>query len=145
MNEVKLSGRVGKIDIQYKETGTVITQVSIGMPNGKTNSEGKKLYDNFWITFFNTKKGNTAEDIAETVKEGDYIRIEGSLKMDVFKPDGADKPKYTMKILGWGFCKIVYDEATKKYVDVKDEGAANEQPGNQQAEPPMCDDEEIPF
>lgn len=144
MNEFKLSGRVGKIDIQYKETGTVITQVSIGVPNGKTNSEGKKLYDNFWVTFFNTKKGTTAEDLAEKVREGEYIRINGSLSMNAYKPDGAEKTQYTMKLLGWGFHKIVFDEATRKYVDVNDGngGQSDEQQANEQS---VDNDEEIPF
>jgi len=146
MNKFELLGRVGKVDITYKESGTCFTQISIGVTNGKKNTEGKKLYDNFYITFFNTKNSNTAERLAEEVKEGDYIRVEGKLTDNVYTPQGAEKPKHSLQLIGWGFCKVVFDEATRKYVDVKKEdGVANEEKTEQPKETTIADDEEIPF
>lgn len=146
MNEFNLLGRVGKIEITYKENGTCLTKVSIGVPNGKVNTEGKKLYDNFWITFFNTKNSNTAELIAEEVKEGEYIRVHGKLVDNVYTPQGADKPKHSLQLLGWGYCKVVFDEVTRKYVDVKkDDEVSNEEEKRQPSEPVQANAEEIPF
>jgi single-stranded DNA-binding protein len=139
MNEFKLLGRVGKIDINYKDNGTCYTQVSIGIPNGKKNDDGKKLYDNFFVTFFNTKTAPTAENIAEDVKEGDYIRVNGKLTDNVYTPKDADKPKHSLQLIGWGYCKVVFDEQQKKYVDVKKEAE------NDAAKEPEPSEEDIPF
>lgn len=114
MNEFKLLGRVGKLDMEYKDTGTVITKISLGVKNSK------KEWENFWITFFNKKNYNTAEILGDTVKEGDYIRVEGKLIINKYTPQGADKPKFSMQLLGWGFKKVIFDEATRKYVDLED-------------------------
>lgn len=113
MNEFKLLGRVGKLDIEFKDNdkGTVIATISLGVKNAKGE------YENFWITFFNTKKKDLAEILADTVKEGDYIRVNGKLSINKFTPDGADKPKYQMRLIGWGFKKVRWDEEKRTYVD----------------------------
>jgi single-stranded DNA-binding protein len=106
-NKLYLLGRVGKIDIEYKENGTILTTISLGVKNYK------KEWENYYITFFN----DTAERLAEDVKDGDYIRIDGSLGIDKFTPKGSEKPVYKIKITGWGFKKVEYDKEQKKFID----------------------------
>jgi single-stranded DNA-binding protein len=110
-NEVKLLGRVGKIEIEYKENGTVITTVNLGVKNRK------KEYDNFYITFFNTKNKDTAELLADQVKEGDYIRITGELTVDKFTPKNSDKAVYKTKLIGWGYKKVRWNDEKRTFVD----------------------------
>ena len=110
-NEVKLLGRVGKIEIEYKENGTVITTVNLGVKNRR------KEYDNFYITFFNTKNKDTAELLADQVKEGDYIRITGELTVDKFTPKNSDKAVYKTKLIGWGYKKVRWNDEKRTFVD----------------------------
>jgi len=112
-NKFELLGRVGHIDIEYKESGTVITQISLGVKNIK------KEYENFYITFFNTKKSETAEKLADEVKEGDYIRVIGALSMNKYTPQGAEKPKFTLKLIGWGYKKVQWNSEKSTYEDVE--------------------------
>ena len=120
-NEVKLLGRVGKIDIEYKDSGSVITTLSLGVKNRK------KEWDNFYITFFNTKNKDTAELLADQVKEGDYIRINGELTVDKFTPKNSDKAVYKTKIIGWGYKKVQWDEEKRTFVDEEEEPEQVEQ------------------
>lgn len=122
MNEFKLLGRVGNIEITYSErTGKPCTRVSIGVTNGKKNDEGKSLYDNFYVAFFNSEKSPTAEIIAENVKEGDYIRVAGKLSINKYKKNPDDeKFTYSMQLIGFGYKKVKFDDVTRKYVDIED-------------------------
>lgn len=114
-NEFKLLGRVGKIDMSYKESGTVLTKISLGVKNSK------KEYENFWITFFNTKNRPTAELLGEEVKEGDYIRVDGALSINSYTPEGRENPVKSIQLIGWGFKKVQFDTEKKKFVDIEPE------------------------
>ena len=122
MNEFKLLGRVGNVEITYSErTGKPVTKVSIGVPNGKKNEEGKSLYDNFYVTFFNSEKSPTAELLAEHIKEGHYIRVAGKLSINKYKKNPSDeKFTYSMQLIGFGYKRVKFDEVSRKYVDIED-------------------------
>lgn len=111
------------------------------------DSSGNAQYENFYITFFNKKNHPTAEILAETVKEGDYIRVEGKLSMNKYYPQGSDKPKYSMQLLGWGFKKVKWDSSLNKFVDIE----TDEKPEDSGEIVKFSDeeisvgDEEIPF
>lgn len=122
MNEFKLLGRVGNVEINYSErTGKPCTKISIGVPNGKKNDEGKSLYDNYYVTFFNSEKSPTAENLAEYVKEGDYVRVAGKLSINKYKKNPDDeKFTYSMQLIGFGYKKVKFDDVTRKYVDIED-------------------------
>lgn len=112
-NSFELLGRVGHIDIDYRETGTVVTTISLGLKNSKGE------YENFYITFLNTKKLATAEQLADEVKEGDYIRVNGSLTMNKYTPQGSDKPKFSLRLMGWGYKKVQWNSTKKAFEDVE--------------------------
>jgi len=133
-NEFKLIGRVGKLDMAYKETGTVLTKISLGV------KKSKDTWENFWITFFNKKNHPTAEILAEEVKEGDYIRVEGVLGINSYTPTGQEKPTKTIQLIGWGFKKVKWDTESKKFIDV-------EKPQEEESEyyDDLIGDDEIPF
>lgn len=120
-NEFKLLGRVGWIDIQYKESGSVLTKINLGVKTSKKDADGKSIWENFFITFFNKKNHPTAELLGDEVHEGDYIRVEGKLTISSFTPPGKDKPVQNIQLLGWGYKKVRFDEGLKKFVDVEDE------------------------
>ena len=122
MNEFKLLGRVGNVEITYSEkTGKPCTKVSIGIPNGKTSEYGNKLYDNFFISFFNTEKAPLAENLADTVKEGDYIRVAGKLSINKYKKPDDEKFTYSIQLIGFGYKKVKFDDVTRQYVDITDD------------------------
>ena len=121
MNEFKLLGRVGNVEITYSEkTGKPCTKVSIGVPNGKKNEDGKSLYDNFYVAFFNCEKSATAEKIAENVNEGDYIRAAGKLSINKYKKTDDEKFTYSIQLIGFGYKKVKFDEVTRQYVDIEE-------------------------
>ncbi len=119
MNEVRLLGRVGSIDLKYNETtAKPVAKISIGVPNGKKSDDGKTLYDNFYVAFFNSAKVPTAEKLVEVIKEGDYIRIAGKLTINKYKKNPDDeKYTYDTQIVGFGFKKVIYDDFERKYID----------------------------
>lgn len=120
MNEFVIDGRIGKINLQYADNGSCYCKVSIGIPNGKVSPEGKRLYDNFFVTFFNTKYRKTAERLSEEVKEGEYLRVRGKLTDNVFTPEGSDKPRHVIQLIGFGFIKLIFDEHTRRFVPEKE-------------------------
>jgi len=108
MNEVRLLGRVGSIDLKYNETtAKPVAKISIGVPNGKKSDDVKTLYDNFYVVFFNSAKVPTAEKLVEVIKEGDYIK----------KNPDDEKYTYDTQIVGFGFKKVIYDDFERKYID----------------------------
>lgn len=120
-NEFKLLGRVGWLDIKYKDSGSVITKINLGVKTSKKDAENKAIWENFFITFFNKKNHPTAELLGEEVHEGDYIRVEGKLTISSFTPTGQDKPVQNIQLLGWGYKKVRFDEGLKKFVDIENE------------------------
>ena len=120
MNEFKLLGRVGNVEITYSErTGKPCTKVSIGIPNGKKNEDGKSLYDNFYVAFFNSEKSATAKKMAENVKEGDYIRVAGKLSINKYRKPNEEKFTYSIQLIGFGYKKVKFDDVTRQYVDIE--------------------------
>ncbi len=158
-NEFKLLGRVGWIDIQYKENKnsdlpTVITKINLGVKTMKKDAENKAIWENFFITFFNKKNHPTAELLGEEVHEGDYIRVDGKLTISSFTPPGKDKPVQNVQLLGWGYKKVRFDEGLKKFVDVEVEEETIEEappePAGEEYQQEQIvefgdDDDEMPF
>ncbi len=121
LNKFELQGRVGFIDIVYKDNdkGTVYTTVNLGIKKNESgNSNDEKNWDNVFITFFNTEKRKTAEILAEKVKKGDYIRVVGKISENRYTPEGSDKEKSEVKLIGFGFKKQEYDEMQLEWVDI---------------------------
>ena len=88
MNKFEILGRVNWIEIKYSEKGSCFTKILLAKKLPK-----KDEYESFPITFFNTKNGETAERLAETVKEGDYIRVTGKLGINRYIPKGQTRVK----------------------------------------------------
>ena len=126
-NIFRLQGRVGYVDIKYTENktdpnkATVYTKINLGVRKTENlNSEEEKNWDNFFITFFNTARSNTAERLADTVKKGDYIRVVGKLsenKYEITTEDGEKKEKSETQLTGYGFKKLIWDDMEQEWID----------------------------
>lgn len=125
-NKFELQGRVGYIDIQYKENSankdklTCLTKINLGVKKSESaNGNDEKNWDNVFITFFNTSKSNTAEKLAEKVSKGDYIRVVGKISENRYKPEGSEEEKSEIQLIGYGFRKQKYDDMAQEWVDVE--------------------------
>lgn len=110
-NRFELIGRVGHLDTVFKDSGTVITTISLGVKNVKGE------YDNFFIKFFNTKKSEVAVKIADEIAEGDYIQAGGILSVSKFRPTGTEKDVYRTELIGFDYKKVTFDKGLKAWVE----------------------------
>lgn len=108
-NQVTLLGRVGWKDFKYTENGNAIATINLGVKRGQDN------WNNFFIKFFNTKMKMTAEEIAEFVKEGDYIQVTGRLVESKFKPQGSDKEVSKIEIIGSSYKFVQFNEELQEF------------------------------
>lgn len=139
MNKLELAGRVSYVNREEK-SGTVMTKVCIGVKKNKTD------YENFFVTFFNSEKQQTADAVAEQVKKDDYIRINGKISVNKFKPNGHDKEVERLEIVGWGFKKQKWNDEEHKFLDVEEEQKKeSEEKIVQFSEEELIGEDEIPF
>lgn len=117
-NQVVLLGRVGWKEFKYTENGTAIATINLGVKRGQDK------WSNFFIKFFNTKMKTVAEEIAELVKEGEYIQITGRLVETNFVPKGWEnqldekgnqKTVSKIEIIGQSYRKVYYNEETEEF------------------------------
>lgn len=108
-NEFKVSGRVNKIGINYKENGQCYTKVFLSQKVPKSNN-----YNPFNIIFFNTN--GVAEKIADDVKQGEYIEIKGYLTPYKYTESDTGKDRNTLNMTGISYDKLVYDEESNQFV-----------------------------
>ena len=119
-NYFELVGRVGWIECSYKDNGMCVTKCTIGQNTGRKDNEEKYIYNNYFITFFNSPeaKNKIAEDFPESHKKGDYIRVRGIINIDKFIPEGSPKVIERMSLVGKSFNAVRFDEFEKQYIDV---------------------------
>ena len=87
-NQFVLLGRVGwKDEIKFFENGTCKQVIQLGVKRGQDK------YNNFFISFFNTPTKQTAEEVCNIVKVGDYIQVTGKIVENVFVPAGMEGQK----------------------------------------------------
>ena len=127
MNEFKLLGRLNWLKIQYFDNGTCMTSIYLAkklMPAQisklPANHKAEEEYETYTIIFFNTQKDNVAERIAETCKQGDYLRVSGKLSINNYSSKDEKKRK-KLELIGWNFKKVCWDGENNKYVDCEDE------------------------
>ena len=69
------------------ENGTCKQVIQLGVKRGQDK------YHNFFISFFNTPTKQTAEEVCNIVKVGDYIQVTGKIVENVFIPAGMEGQK----------------------------------------------------
>lgn len=111
MNEFNVSGRCNYIEIKYTESGKCFTRVLVA--EKQRNGE----YHTYPVTLFNTVKDNTAENIAEEIKKGDYVKISGKLTIDKFTAKTGEEVE-RIGLVGFGYNKLVWDEVTNKFIEI---------------------------
>lgn len=122
-NRVELFGRVGYIECKFLENdkASVKTDVLLGIKKENATGDSENDWENFFVTFWNTKKTATAENIAEKIKKGDYIRIVGKLVENRYIPKGLEQIKENEKteinIVGYGFKKMIFDDFENTWVE----------------------------
>lgn len=113
MNEFKIIGRVNFIEYKVFESGLCLTRVLL-------SKKVKEEYQTYPITFFNTKDYECANEIAENIKKGDYIKATGKLNINKFKTKTGQDVE-NIELIGFGFKKVVYSESEGKYIETIDE------------------------
>lgn len=119
-NYFELVGRVGWIECKVTEKATYIVNFTLGQNTGKKDKEEKPIYNNYFIKFINgaDAKNKIAENFADGIKKGDYIRVKGVLVIDKFRPENSQKDVERLGLVGRMYSKVRFDEFEKKYVDI---------------------------
>lgn len=112
-NYFELVGRIGWIDFKTTEK-VFISKICLGV------KKNKEEYQNFFITFLNQigAKDPVAENLGDTHKVGDYIRVKGFLNIDKFTPKNSDKKVENISLVGKSFNAVKFDTFEKRFVDV---------------------------
>lgn len=73
-----------------------------------------------FITFLNSinTKNPIAENLSDSHKVGDYIRVKGILNIDKFTPKNSDKAIENISLIGKSFNAVKFDSFEKRFVDV---------------------------
>lgn len=118
INSVTLTGRVGSFkDMKYFETGGCVCVINLGVKRAEN-------WNNFFIDCWNTQNRKLAEEIAENVKEGDYIQIKGRLIENRYTPEsmkgqldenGKQKTVSRIKINAYDFKRVRYNEESEEF------------------------------
>lgn len=123
-NQFKLLGRIGKyskenvIDFKYFDSGRCCAKVRLGV------KVGQDKWENHFITFWNTDQKNTAEQVAETLKEGDYVQVIGKIRLQEFTPDsmqgqldanGQQKKIQRIDLIGISFKRAQFNEELEEF------------------------------
>jgi len=122
-NQFKLMGRVGKyskenvINIKYFDNGKCCAQIRLGVKSGEK-------WENHFITFWNTEKNKTAEQVAESLSEGDYVQVIGRIKLQEFIPEsmkgqldanGQQKKIQRVDLIGTSYKPVHYNQDLEEF------------------------------
>lgn len=126
MNLVILKGNLARdpelrtVNPSGRETSVVNFTVAVSREFTKANGDPDKI-----TTFVQCEAWDTgAEAVAETLKKGDLVMVEGSLRNDSWEKDGVKHS--TMKIRVNNFAKI--NKTTRGRKDSKVSAGAAEEP-----------------
>lgn len=124
MNLVILRGNLARdpeirnVNTSGKQTSVANFTVAVSREFTKQNGESDKI-----TTFVQCEAWDTgAEAIADSLKKGDLVMIEGSLRNDSWEKDGVKHS--TMKIRVNNFAKLIRGSRSKKSVDNPEEAVA---------------------
>lgn len=130
MNNVSLVGRLTRdIELRYTNTGTAVANGNIAVNRQFKNQEGNYDADFINLVMF----GKTAEIMANYVKKGHQVGIEGRIQSGSYEKDG--KRVYTTD--------VVVNQFT--FIDNRN---SSEKPNSQQpntTEPTDIDESDLPF
>jgi len=146
LNKVQIIGNLGTDpELRHTGGGTAVANISVATTEKWTDKQsGEKKEETEWhrVVFF----GRQAEVIAEFMKKGRPIYVEGRLKTESYEKDGVTR--YTTKIIGSDFQMLGSNDGGG---DRQQGGGQRQDSGGQQrqaAPPPAAsgfDDDEIPF
>lgn len=124
MNLVILRGNLARdpeirnVNTSGKQTSVANFTVAVSREFTKQNGESDKI-----TTFVQCEAWDTgAEAIADSLKKGDLVMIEGSLRNDSWEKDGVKHS--TMKIRVNNFAKLIRGTRSKKTVENSEEAVA---------------------
>ena len=143
INKVILVGTCGKdTDTRYTPSGSAVSNISIATNEQWTDKQtGQKQERTEWhnIVFF----GRLAEVVAEYLKKGSQVYIEGKLKTDAYEKDGITR--YSTKIIA-NEMQMLGGRADNQQGDPQQQSSQPAYQPQQQAAP-MDDsfDDDIPF
>lgn len=142
MNEIKLSGRLGKDGIQLQYTKNGIPRAQAGLAHSVPMGKGKSEFRTIWIDL--VMWGELAESLAQSdFSQGSWVEVHG--RYDVYEWEGRDgkrrQPQLIVKQM------LAYDPKEYSRGDSQPRPSRPSQPRpatKVQALPP-AEDDEIPF
>jgi single-strand DNA-binding protein len=144
VNKVILVGNVGKDpETRYMPNGTAVTNITLATSEtwkDKNTGEQKELTEWHRITFYR----KLAEVVAEYVKKGSKLYVEGSLRTRSWEQDGVKR--YATEIIAAEMQML----GDKQESDNRQQSARDEtgrQPAHKPSQQPQDDfyDDDIPF
>jgi single-strand DNA-binding protein len=123
LNEVKIVGNLTREpELCHTSQGTSIVDISLGVNESYTNSEGKK-HD---VTTFVEVQiwGKSAEAVAKHAKKGEQLFVSGPLRQSTWKdPEtGKNRSKLFVKADSWQFVQYKATEAQREAARAQSQG-----------------------
>jgi single-strand DNA-binding protein len=129
------------IELKYTQSGTALCDVGLAITRKFKAESGEKKEETTFveITFF----GRHAEILAEYVKKGDPLFVQGRLYLDTWQDKQTNQPRSRLKVIGEGLQLLTKPQKADNGTPAKGSRPAPAPQG-----PPLPDDEEpshIPF
>jgi single-strand DNA-binding protein len=123
LNEVKIAGNlVRKPELCHTSQGTAIVDISLGINEAYTNSEGEKHQV---TTFVDVQIwGESAEALVKHVEKGEQLFVSGPLRQSTWKdPEtGKNRSKLFIKAESWQFVQYKASEAQREAGKAQSQG-----------------------
>ena len=122
VNKVILIGNLGKNpETRYLNNGDAVSNVSIACSESWKDKNGEKNERTEWVNVVFYRK--LAEIVAEYLKKGNLVYVEGKLQTEKWTKDGVDR--YTTKVVA-SEMKMLGSKKTDSYQDQSNESEKNQ-------------------
>lgn len=122
VNKVILIGNLGKNpETRYLNNGDAVSNVSIACSESWKDKNGEKNERTEWVNVVFYRK--LAEIVAEYLKKGNLVYVEGKLQTEKWTKDGVDR--YTTKVVA-SEMKMLGSKKTDSYQDQPNESEKNQ-------------------
>lgn len=139
VNKVILIGHLGKDpETRYMSNGEAVSNISVACSEEWKDKNGEKQQRTEWVNVVFYRK--LADIVAEYLKKGNLVYVEGKLQTEKWTKDGVDR--YTTKVIGSNM-KMLGSKKTDSSQEQSNESEQKPNPGSSGFE--EFDDHDVPF